>query len=296
MEPDSGTGDDAPPRILPSPSGAGLAGLVDRAALAVGLALAAVVRVVAVVRASPRPLHPRGELRLARVERLGQYGPRPGWGVSWLDEPGEEAALVRLSRSIGLPRLLPDVAGLALRVWPGDGDDPGDLLFSSTGQGPVSRYLLRPTRHDDAPMTTLMPFRTVRGPLVLGARRTGPDELVVVAAAGLAGAWRPVARIVLGDPLAEESVDFDPVLNRVPGLGAYPWAVRLRRPAYAVARAGRGGDVDRPRDVGPGRHPEVVGPPRSVTPDDEPADQAGEDSSPGSDPPSSWAGPDLGPR
>lgn len=312
MRDDPSTRDEAHPWIDPAPAAAGSIRLLDRVCGPAGVALAAAVRGVAAVRSSPRPLHPRGVLRHGRVERLGRHGPSQGWGVPWLDEPGEEAALVRLSRSIGVPRPLPDVAGLALRVWPGGADVPGDLLFSSTGRGRVSRYLLRPTRQDDAPMTTVMPFRTARGPLVLGARRVAADELVMVAAAGLVGDWRPVARVVLGEPVADEAVDFDPVVNEVPGLEAYPWAARLRRPAYAVARRSRGGDTDRPRDGAPAADPDLAVPcpardrqdsapstggiGSTLQTQDQMADEMSEESFPGSDPPSTWAGPDLGAR
>lgn len=314
MDEHPSTSSQARAEIVHAGPGAGVAGGGAAASAAAGAALAAAVRAVAAVRSSRRPLHPRGVLVRAVVERLGSSD---RLGVPWLDEPGTESGLVRVSRAVGLPRPLPDVIGLALRVWPGGGG-PGDLLFSSTGRGPLTRYLLRPTRRDDACLTSLMPFRTPRGPVVLGARRISPEEVVLVAAPGLGGQWRAVATVLLGEQVDDEEVDFDPVLHQVPGLETYPWAARLRRPAYAVARASRGGDVDHPRDLpgqttgNSGSERDVVVPfpsrhrddelggaeasAREVLSAEELADEMSEESFPGSDPPSTWAGPDLGRR
>jgi hypothetical protein len=57
-------------------------------------------------RGEVKALHPRGELLRARLRRGGSTART---GVEWLDEPGVDAVMVRLSRSIGLPGPLPDV-------------------------------------------------------------------------------------------------------------------------------------------------------------------------------------------
>ena len=77
-----------------------------------------------------RPMHPRGAVFDAVLDRTGSL---PPWGVPWLDEPAREDVVVRLSRGAGLPAPLPDLLGLAVRV-PGD-DDPVDLLLTSAGRG-----------------------------------------------------------------------------------------------------------------------------------------------------------------
>src|SRR5688572_30449418 len=48
---------------------------------------------------SGKPMHPRGVVCDAVLERTGSS---PPWGVPWLDHPGRNRALLRLSRGAGL--------------------------------------------------------------------------------------------------------------------------------------------------------------------------------------------------
>jgi hypothetical protein len=137
-----------------------------------------------------------------------------------------------------MPERLPDVQGLAVRVDPSS-DRPGDLLFATTGWGRISRFVLLPSRELDRPMTTLLPYRTAVGPVVLGARRTDDRSFELSYAVGL-GRWTPFAELALAAPgptaARDPEISFDPVLNRIPGLEPYDWVRRLREPAYARAR------------------------------------------------------------
>lgn len=205
------------------------------ASRAVGAALAGGTRLLSAARQRTKPLHPAGTVLTARLHR---HGVRPTTGVAWLDEPGTEDAIVRVSRALGLPTWLPDVHGLAIRVRVGD--DWGDVLLADTGWRGPTRFLLRAGRHARGPMTTLLPYRSPSGPLVLGARSTGADAYELCCAVGV-GAWRPFATLVLdvtGDLQDDEGLRFDPLLHELPGLPAYDWVRRLREPAYATARAG----------------------------------------------------------
>jgi len=201
-----------------------------------GLLLAGTTRAVASVRPAAKPLHPRGEVMQGRLFRRGA---RPATGVAWLDEPGEDDVLVRRSRAVGLPGAAPDIHGLAIRV-PSPGGGHGDLLLASTGWGRVTRFVLTWSRSPRTrPMTTLLPYRTARGSLLLGARTIGADcfELAVAAPDG---DWTRFADLRLSTLLADDQdVSFDPVLHQVPGLEQYDAVERLREPAYRSARASR---------------------------------------------------------
>jgi hypothetical protein len=207
------------------------------AASAGGAALGVVFRTAGALRPAAKPLHPLGRVVTGRLDRFGSGLPT---GVPLLDEPGHEDVLVRESRSVGLPGPLPDIQGLALRVTNSDGSR-GDLLLASTGWGPLTRFVLTPsTTTYGRPLTTLFPYRSPAGPLLLGARSTAPGLVSLALAVGT-GAWHPFAELsVSGEDAGDPAVSFDPVLNRVHGLDQYPAVVRLREPAYRSARASRG--------------------------------------------------------
>src|SRR5215213_722166 len=118
------------------------------------------------VRPAAKPLHPRGSLVTGALHR---FGGEEGTGAAWLDDPGEDDVVVRLSRAVGLPPPAPDVFGLALRV-PTAGGRYGDLLFASTGLGRLTRFTLTPARSlYGRPLTTLLPYRTPAGAVLLSA-------------------------------------------------------------------------------------------------------------------------------
>ncbi|MDF2967348.1 MAG: hypothetical protein K0Q93_1126 [Nocardioidaceae bacterium] len=200
-------------------------------------------------RARHKALHPRGRTAPGMLRRHG--GSRSG--VAWLDGAGTDRVLVRLSRSAGLPHPLPDILGLAVRVPVGDGH--GDLLFASTGRGRLSRFLLRPARrHERAAHTTLFPFRTPVGAVLLAAFPAGVGHFAL-AWSRLTGDWNVIGELSMDSAdrsVGESPVSFDPVVNTVPGLDSYGWAEQLRQFSYAAARRSRG-RADADADEGLGR-------------------------------------------
>ena len=206
------------------------------AADASGRLLSTVIRGVAAVRPARKPLHPRGTVLRARLHRRGTD---PVTGVPWIDEAGVNEVVVRVSQAVGFPRWLPDIQGLAVRSDP-DGE-PGDLLFATTGSGPITRFLLTPSRRLTRPMTTLLPYRAPIGPILLGARRVD-DQRFDLGWARLTGGWHSFAGLVLlpDEHETDTEISFDPMLNRLPGLEPYDWVRRLREPSYATARRTRG--------------------------------------------------------
>ena len=217
---------------------------IPRAASSVGGALlAAGTQGVASLRRARKPLHPDGEVLTGRIYRTGSAVKA---GVDWLDDAGEDDADVRLSRAIGLPRALPDIHGLALRVHLGDGDadrsaaQVGDILFATTGWGRVTRFTLTMSRHPRTrPLTTLLPYDTDSGALLLGADGLGA-ETYELSWARPAGDWHPFGVLRLSTRhSADREISFDPVLHQLPGLRQYPTVRRLREPAYLRARRSR---------------------------------------------------------
>jgi hypothetical protein len=146
--------------------------------------------------------------------------------------------VVRTSRAVGLPASLPDIHGLALRILDA-GRGPGDVLLASTGASTLGRFLLTWSVQTDAwPFTTLLPYRSPSGPVLLAARRDGTHGYAV-SWARPTGPWHRFGSLVVGREHPDQEISFDPVLHRVPGLEQYPAVVRLREPAYRRARRSR---------------------------------------------------------
>lgn len=211
-------------------------------ATVVGRVLGGVFFLVGKARGGRRKaLHPRGVVRPALIRR---HGGQTQAGVVWLDQPGIDHVLVRLSRSAGLPDVLPDVLGLAFRV-PADDDRYGDLLLASAWTRSLARFVLRLSRRfDGVSYCSLFPYRTPSGPLLLAAIPVaGASGTFALAWSRLTGPWNRFATLALA-PIEpggrNEELSLDPVLNVVPGLEPYRWAAEIRRYAYAASRRARG--------------------------------------------------------
>lgn len=193
-----------------------------------------------------RLFHPGGVLADGRLERLAP----PGEGLPL--ESGE--VIGRVSKAIGTPGAVPDIAGLAFRLRPG-GSQPWDVLLASTV---ANRLLLAPvTRWTGTVLSSLMPFGHEDGVWWIRARLTTEIdvsglpldairthltstgvEFLIEQAAGT-GEFLPLARLSLDRPHAAD-VAFDPVLNTDPTVNPLPqWLTDFRRAAYRRSRQGR---------------------------------------------------------
>ncbi len=248
--PAAGTADPATGRHVASDAGA-------RVLDAVGEAVGVVVERVARVRGS-KPMHPQGALLRGRLERTGVpaaggSGVTHRSGAAWLDEAGYDDVVVRFSRGGGLPDGWPDVHGLSLRT-----PDGADLLLSTSGRAVGLRHGLAMQRVvGHGTYTSIMPFRTARGPVMVAALPAPPrdlptdpaalaDELearpwrLTLVWAPFAGAWRPFGSLEVAgraDAELDPPVRFEPLAPPA-GLEVYPWIARLREPAYLAARRG----------------------------------------------------------
>lgn len=211
--------------------------LSQRAFDAGGRGLGAAFGLVARVRPAAKPLHPRGRLFEAVIERRGLS---ERVGVPWIDEVGTTSALVRLSRAAGLPPSLPDIHGMAIRL-PTDGAGHADILMATTGLGRLSRYVLVPgASADHRAYSTLIPYETSTGPLGLAAVPAEDEgHAFDLACAHPRGEWTVFARMHLQESPSQDSPSFDPVINTLPELRYYDWATRLRERAYRIARRSR---------------------------------------------------------
>lgn len=218
-----------------------------------GAVIATAVRGLAAVRPAEKPMHPTGRVLRGRLER---HGLEPGIGVPFVDRAGVDEVVARESKGVGLPVGLPDIHGLAIRVplggatvdeARGGSGRHADLLLSTNGWGPVTRFLVVPSAGmTTRPLTTLFPYRSPRGPVLLGARYVD-ERHVELGVAGLRSDWRVFADLHLeleepgatGDGTDDPQLEFDAILNELPELPNYDWVRRVRAPSYAVARRSR---------------------------------------------------------
>ncbi|AKT52504.1 hypothetical protein ADJ73_01475 [Arsenicicoccus sp. oral taxon 190] len=207
--------------------------------------MAGALGAVAVVRRD-KPLHAYGRVATGTLI-IGTVtagtpttggGPDEPSGIPLLDQLGAHRCTVRASRAMSLAHHGPDVMGVAVRVE-GAGADGGDadLLFASTGTGPVTRWLLTLHRSEQGgPLTTLLPQDSSRGARWLRLDPAG-RAAYELSWAGAAGRWHPAARLQLDHAWgADQGLRFTPVERPLAGLRPPAWVRVLRRPAYQVAR------------------------------------------------------------
>ena len=230
----------------------GLAGprrlAVDAVGYAVGLALAG----LAAVRRG-KAVHPHGAVYMAQLvvpshrDALGR--------TELFGTPGRRPALVRFSRSLGLPRPLPDLLGMSVRVLDAYGADRDqDFLMVTSIDAPVLHHLFVPASDvQQRPYSSSLPYRAGDETFLVGAvpraespRCEGGNELERLAAAAATGGlvfdlavaevwgrFRPVTELRVADPLPPETdaLRFNP-WNAGGGLEPTGLLNRLRDYAY----------------------------------------------------------------
>jgi hypothetical protein len=200
-----------------------------------------------------RLFHPDGVLAEGILERVAPPG--DGLPVNSCDVIG------RVSKGIGLPGALPDIAGLAWRIPPTPdlrSCMPWDVLLASTLAN--SRIVLAPTMSwSRATFSSLMPFRFDGGVWWIRARLvtkidepglaidtirnqidSGAIDFDIEQAHGTRG-FEPLARLTLRhlDP-SNDDIAFDPVLHSDEDVRLIPgWLAEFRRAAYRRSREGR---------------------------------------------------------
>ncbi|OBF40725.1 phosphodiesterase [Mycobacterium sp. ACS1612] len=203
-----------------------------------------------------RLFHPSGVLATGFLDRLAP--PDHGLPMQSCD------VIARVSKGVGLPGAMADVAGLAWRIPPPQdlrSCVPWDVLLASTVAN--SRVLLAPTRSwSRTTFSSLMPLRFDGGVWWIRARLvtkidepglsldtirnqidSGEIEFDIEQARGFGG-FSPLARLSLRhlDP-SNDDIAFDPVLHSDEDVQLAPsWLADFRRAAYRRSRQGREAD------------------------------------------------------
>lgn len=234
---------------------------IDAAGYGVGAVLAA----VAGARGG-KAVHPDGVVYRAVLTIDG--APAAPAGAQLLATPGKHAALLRFSRSVGVPRPIPDLLGIAVRVL--DAYGPGrhqDLMTVSSVDRPVLHHVFVPaTDFQQRVYSSSLPYRAGGETFLLGVvpdpsspRPDGDDEFerlhraaaigplaFGLAVAPVGGRFSRVGTFRVSERLPPEldALRFSP---RNYGGGLEPAGVlnRLRDYAYPMSQAAWGARGDR---------------------------------------------------
>jgi len=224
---------------------------------ATGYGLGAVLAAVAAARGG-KAVHPSGVVYGARLVVDGaEDAPR---GSQLLGRAAEHRALMRFSRSLGLPRPVPDLLGVSLRVL--DAYGPArhqDFMLVSSVDRPVLHHIFVPARDtQQRPYSSSLPYRAGDETFLIGLlpdadspRPPGDDEFdrlqraadtgrltfgLAVAAGG--GRFRRVGTLHVARrlPQSADALRFSPFHC---GGGLEPVGVlnRLRDYAYPLSQA-----------------------------------------------------------
>ena len=229
--------------------------VVDAAAESLARALALLART-----RRGKPVHPRGVVYRAVASFDGAHLSR--FGPSLLTARAEHPAIVRFSRSAGLPPPIPDALGMAIRLPDVHGSGRHqDILLVSSPDLPILHHLLVAVNDPQrTAYSSMFPYTAGRARFLIGARpspgspradRGTTQERLEWAAetrrlrfdlgvARMSGRLRRIGVLRIGQRLPDsfDSIAFDP-WNTGGGLEPAGALNRLRRPAYRRSQAER---------------------------------------------------------
>lgn len=235
-----------------APTGGGRRLASDAAGVSTGALLAG----LAAARRG-KAFHPEGVVYDARLVVLGAQAAPSRSELLSLERT--HRAIVRFSRAIGLPRPIPDLLGLSLRVVDAYGaGQHQDLLLVTSADYPLLHHIFLPARDvQQRPYTSSLPYRAGDDLFLVGAlprpdspRPSGDDEFdrvhaaaatgrlaFDVAVAPVTGRFRPVACLRIGHQLGPEldALRFNP-WNTGGGLEPAGWLNGARQRAYNLSQ------------------------------------------------------------
>jgi hypothetical protein len=175
---------------------------VTRAANATGVAIGTVLATVARLRRG-KAVHPKGVVFEGRLIVTG--APAAPAAARLLSTPAEHRVIVRFSRSLGIPRPLPDLLGISIRVP--DAYGPGehqDMLFVTSADIPIVHHIFLPaTDLQQRAYSGSLPYRAGNEKFIVGVLPDGTDRFKL-AVAPVMGRFQPVADLQIGGRLPDE--------------------------------------------------------------------------------------------
>lgn len=225
---------------------------------AAGVSIGAVLAALAIARRG-KAFHPDGVVYDARLAITGDSAAPQA--AELLSRQGEHPAIARFSRAVGLPRPIPDLLGLSLRVPDAYGSGRHqDFLLVTSADVPVLHHIFLPAWDvQQRPYSSSLPYRAEDALFLVGAvpRRDSPrpdgrdefDRLQAaavtgglafdVAVASMGGRFRPVGSLHIGRRLGREldALRFNP-WNTGGGMEPAGWLNGARDRAYKLSQGG----------------------------------------------------------
>ena len=204
-----------------------------------GYAIGGALAAVAALRGG-KAVHPDGVVHGARLVVDGAaHAPR---GSALLGTAGEHQAIVRFSRSLGVPRPIPDLLGAAVRIVDAYGPDQHqDLLMVSSVDLPVLHHVFLPaTDVQQRPYSSSLPYRAGDETFLVGLVPDPLQHMVFdLAVAPLRGRFRRVAKLHVEQRLPHglDALRFNPIEHTGGGLEPTGVLNRLRAYAYPMSQA-----------------------------------------------------------
>jgi hypothetical protein len=222
-----------------------------------GASIGALLAGVAGVRGG-KAVHPHGLVYEARLAVEATPAAPPA--ATLLSEQRDHRAIVRFSRSVGLPRPLPDLLGMSIRVPDAYGPDRHqDFLLVTSADYPVLHHLFLPAGDtQQRPYSSSLPYRAGDDVFLVGAlpderspQPHGDDEFArldaaaatgelrfQLAVAAISGRFQRVADLRIGERLTDEldALRFNP-WNTGGGLELVGWLNEARDRAYKLSQA-----------------------------------------------------------
>jgi hypothetical protein len=228
-------------------------GIVGEAA---GLSIGAVLAALAAVRRG-KAFHPDGVVYDARLAITGD--PAAPKAAELLARRSEHGVIARFSRAVGLPRPIPDLLGLSLRVPDAYGSGwHQDFLLVTSADYPLLHHIFLPARDvQQRPYTSSLPYRAEEDLFLVGAvpqpsspRADGRNEFERLEAAAstgrlafdlavapVSGRFRAVGTLHIGRRLRHEldALRFNP-WNTGGGMEPAGWLNGARDRAYKLSQ------------------------------------------------------------
>jgi hypothetical protein len=225
-----------------------------------GASIGGVLAVIAALRRG-KAVHPDGVVYKGRLIVTGSPGAPPA--AELLADPAEHRAIVRFSRSVGVPRPLPDLLGMSIRIPDAYGANRHqDFMLVTSADYPVLHHIFLPARDaQQRPYTSSLPYRAGGESFLVGAlpdprspRPPGDDEfdrldaaarttrlVFQIAVSSIGGRFKPVAELRIGGRLPPDidSLRFNP-FNTGGGMEPAGWLNGARDRAYKLSQAAWG--------------------------------------------------------